>query len=130
MNRPSPRTALFVCWCLAVVVASVVDPPSGGLAATGPFGVGVDKWIHLGTYAVTAFLAGVAFRARGLRGLAGAVAVAVALGVGIELVQATLPARAFGVGDAAANALGAGGGAATYAAVRRRWPRGESPPER
>lgn len=122
MSRLPFRAVPLVCWSVAVVAASVVDPPSGSLAATGPFGLGVDTWIHLGAYAATAFLAGVALRAREVRGLLVAVAVAVALGGAVELVQATLPARTDSVGDLLANAVGALAGVTVYvAAGRRTW---------
>lgn len=109
------RVAPLVLWGLCVVVASTATPSGDGLAAAGPFGFGVDKWIHLGAYAVMAYLAAFARRARTVRGLTLAALVAAALGGGVELLQATLPARAASLADAAANALGAVVGAATYA---------------
>ncbi|SFF86777.1 VanZ like family protein [Halopelagius inordinatus] len=113
------RVAPVLCWSVAVVVASVVSPPSGGLSTAGPFGVGVDKWLHLGAYWGVALLAAVALRARGRRAFAAAVTVGVALGVSLELVQGTLPARSLDAADAFVNGVGALLGAATYALGRR-----------
>ena len=112
------RVAPLVGWSLCVVVASAATPPGDGLAAA-PFGLGVDKWVHFGAYAVTAYLAAVALRARDARRLALAAVVAVVLGGSVELLQATLPARQAGLADAAANAVGAVVGAAAYAVVER-----------
>ncbi|ELZ29842.1 vanz like family protein [Halogeometricum pallidum JCM 14848] len=114
------RVAPLVAWSLCVVVASAATPPGDGLGAAGPLGLGVDKWVHLGAYAVTACLAAFALRARDVRRLALAVLVAVALGGGAELLQATLPTRDASLADAAANAVGAVLGAAVYAVRRAR----------
>jgi VanZ family protein len=109
------RVAPVAVWSVAVVVASVVDPPS---AASGPtptlLGVALDKWVHLGTYGATAVLAGVALRAREARRLSLVVLYAVALGTTLELVQWTLPLRSFEVVDAVANGFGALLGTAAY----------------
>ncbi|MDS0297740.1 VanZ family protein [Halogeometricum sp. S1BR25-6] len=113
------RVAPLIVWSLCVVVASAATPPGDGLGAAGPLGLGVDKWVHLGAYAVAAYLAAFALRARDVRRVGLAALVAVALGGGVELLQATLPARHAGLADAAANAVGAGVGAAAYAAIRR-----------
>lgn len=112
------RAAPVLCWSLVVVAASVM-PPSGGLSTPGPFGVGADKWLHLGAYWGVALLAAVGLRARGRRTLVVAVALGAALGGCLELVQATLPLRAFDAADALVNGVGALLGAATYAVWRR-----------
>ncbi|SFR38306.1 VanZ like family protein [Halogeometricum rufum] len=116
----SVRTLVLVGWCVAVVVASVIPAPTGGVASPGAFVVGLDKLVHFGAYGVTAFLAAFALGARDARGLAVAVLAAVALGGGVELVQTTLPTRTFGLGDLVANAVGALSGALVYVAVERR----------
>lgn len=113
------RVAPVVCWAAVVVVASVMPASGGGLSASGPFGVGVDKWLHLGGYWSVTLLAAVAVRARGRRTLCLAVAFGVALGAGLEFVQAALPTRAFDPADAAVNGVGAVLGAATYVLWRR-----------
>ncbi|QIB73162.1 VanZ family protein [Halogeometricum borinquense] len=114
------RIVSFVCWCALVVIVSAVPVQSGAPVSAGLFGLGLDKVVHFGAYAVTAFLAGVALRARDVRGLALAVVVAVVLGGGVELMQAALPTRTFSLGDAAANIIGAVCGAAAYRLVSRR----------
>ncbi|MFC6826654.1 VanZ family protein [Halopelagius fulvigenes] len=119
LDRPRlRRVAPVLCWATVLVVASVI-PASGGLSAPGPFGVGADKWLHLGGYWSVTLLAAVALEARGRRTLLLAVAFGVALGAGLELVQAALPARAFDPADAAVNGVGAVLGAVTYVLWRR-----------
>ncbi|SFR35555.1 VanZ family protein [Halogeometricum limi] len=125
MSRPRShlrRVGPVACWSLVVVVASVVSPPGSGPAEATPtalptlLGVGVDKWVHLGAYATTAFLGADALRARDTASVALAAVAATALGGGVELVQASIPARSFSVADAVANAVGAALGAGAYSA--------------
>ncbi|MEF8841606.1 MAG: VanZ family protein [Haloarculaceae archaeon] len=105
--------ALVVGFAAAVLLASVVDPPTGtgaaGAAVTVPraLGLPLDKWVHAGTYAVLAGLLCRATNARAAWVVLLAAGVAVSYGAAIEVVQATLPARSFEVGDLAANAVGA-----------------------
>jgi VanZ family protein len=111
---PSPPR--WLRWLAVVVVAgglfvaSVVTPPSGGIPELGPLGlVGFDKWLHTAGYAglgAVLFLALVPSR-RSERALLVAVALAAVYGVGIELVQGPLPARAADPTDALANSVGA-----------------------
>ncbi|WP_299262508.1 VanZ family protein [Halorientalis sp.] len=102
------RTVPAICDAAAVLVASVADPPAGGLAPTGPLGlVGVDKWLHAVGYAVLAALLAYALWATTARQIATAVGITVTYGAGIEVVQAFHPLRAFGAGDLFANAVGA-----------------------
>ncbi|MFC7156736.1 VanZ family protein [Halomarina halobia] len=114
------RRALVVLWAGYVLVASTVDPPSGGLPPIGPLGlVGLDKWLHALAYAAMALLVAYALAARTPRTLALAVALTAAYGAGIEAVQAFLPLRAFDPADALANAAGAALGAAAWSALTR-----------
>jgi VanZ family protein len=108
------RYALALGVALAVLAASVVDPPgSGGPTPLGPFGLlGADKYSHATAYLAVALSLGWARRAGTPRALLIVAAVATAYGAGIELVQAPLPARSFDLADAAANAVGAGIGTA------------------
>ena len=110
-SDPRVGYALFAFAAAAVLVASVVDPPSGTAPAAAiprPLSIPLDKWVHAGTYAVLAVLLCHATRARTTRAvLVAAVAVA-AYGFAVELVQWTLPARSFELADAAANAVGSG----------------------
>lgn len=70
-------------------------------------------------YAGLGFAFASAVRARGRDEVAAAVLAAGAFGAGIELVQAVLPYRSFGVADAGANLAGAVlGGVVWVAAVR------------
>lgn len=103
--------ALVAGFASAVFLASVVDPPTGaaGAAATvpRPLGLPLDKWVHAGTYAVLAGLLCRATDARTAWVVLLAAGVAASYGAAIEVVQATLPARSFEVGDLVANAVGA-----------------------
>jgi VanZ family protein len=116
------RAVPAACYAVVVLVASVVDPPAGGLTPTGPLGlVGIDKWFHVGGYATLAALLSYALWATTGRRHAVAVGLAITYGAGIEVVQSFLPYRAFGVGDLLANAVGAGlAGLALWLASRRR----------
>jgi len=118
-DRRAARYAPAVGFASYVFVASVVDPGTAGewLSST-LFGVGLDTWLHLGTYAVLACLLGFARDATTARALVLVVIVVAAYGAGVEVVQALLPARAFDSGDAAANAVGAGAGAACWRGLR------------
>jgi VanZ family protein len=103
--------AVFAFAAGAVLVASVVDPPTGtatAAAAPRPLGIPLDKWVHAGTYAVLAVLLCHATRPRTNGAVLLAAVVVASYGFGIELVQATLPARSFELGDAVANAVGSG----------------------
>lgn len=124
-GRGVPRRFRWVGVALvaaAIFYGSVVSAPGAGMPSLGPFGVvGLDKWLH----------------ALGYSGLAGsvvyalatdrnpttaavlAVALAVTYGVGIEFVQAAIPARHFSLADMAADAVGAGLGAGVVAVLSR-----------
>ncbi|SDF01049.1 VanZ family protein [Halorientalis regularis] len=120
---PGPVRALpAVCYAVVVLVASVVDPPAGGVAPTGPLGlVGVDKWLHAVGYATLTLLVAYALRATTGRRIALAVALAVAYGGGIEVVQTLAPFRVFSLADMLANAVGAGlAGLVLWVETRRR----------
>ena len=128
MTRPVPlvdrrlRAALVVVLAAVVLIASVVDPPSTG-GPTTLFGVGADKWLHGVAYAGLAAAVGYArLDGTGLdgRALLAVFLLVTAYGFGIDLVQAPLPARAFDLADAAANAVGAGLGTAPYLWLRGR----------
>lgn len=111
-----PTPPKWLRWSAVVVVASglfvasVLTPPSSGVPELGPLGlVGFDKWLHTVAYAS---LSGVLFLAlatsrRPRRAFVAAVVLAALYGVGIELVQAPLPARAADPTDALANTFGA-----------------------
>lgn len=70
----------------------------------------LDKWRHLlgyATLAVTLAYATADWETRSLVLFVGVVGVAALYGIGIEVVQATVPHRLFSVADAWANVLGA-----------------------
>lgn len=107
------RYGLAVGVALAVLLASVVDPPGAGPTPLGPFGlVGADKYSHAAAYLAVAWSLAWARRATTPRTLLVVAAVAAAYGAGIELIQATLPARSLDPADAVANTVGAAVGAA------------------
>lgn len=119
MRRLRPLDALPVAVALLILVASVVDPPSGGASGLGPLGVvGVDKYYHAAAYAALASTVAWARGRSTLRALVLAVLVATGYGFGIELVQSTLPARSFDLVDALANAVGATLGATAWRVAR------------
>lgn len=129
MNRPRVsvlarplRLAVAGGVALAILVASVVDPPGAGSPAAQPVaGIPLDKWLHALAYAglaTTLAYASVPERGRRLRVLVGVVLLAAGYGLGIELVQATLPYRSFDLLDALANTVGATVGALPWFGVR------------
>lgn len=102
------RYGIVAVYAGCVLVASVIDPPSGSLDAAGPLGlVGFDTWIHVLAYSILGAGVAVALGSRRRRAALVAVLVATAFGVGIEFVQTTLPARSFDPLDMVANGLGA-----------------------
>lgn len=95
----------------AVLYASVLDSPGGGLPALGPLGlVSLDKWLHaLGYAALAGVLASALAPGRSPARVAALAALfAVAYGVGVEFVQAPLATRHFSVADVVADGVGAG----------------------
>jgi VanZ family protein len=121
-----------VAWAAAVVISGVL-PIQGVVHAVAE---GRDDLLaaagHFVSYAVLAFLLAIALDDWRLsrRAVLGAAALAVALGVAIELVQAALPYRDCQLGDALVNAAGAVLGLAAFSAAARararrpRWRRG------
>jgi VanZ family protein len=125
------RVPAPVRWSVVVAVmgfifySSVVEPPSGALPPMGPFGVvGLDKWLHVAAYAGLATTVAYALAAHDVAAWLVAVlafGVALAYGLGIELVQSSLPHRDFSLLDLLANALGSAVVAVWLAG--RRWAR-------
>ncbi len=124
-GRRARRVA--AAWLLVIVAASVVDPatilellgasPTAG--ADGAGGASAFTAAHLVAYGVLTWLLvdGVGPNMRGLRAVLAAIAIAAAVGVGVELLQAPLAARTASVTDALVNGIGAiaGGGLRTVA---------------
>jgi len=126
---PRTRAASVALVSGGLFLASVVDPGSAGVGTAteslGPLGlVGVDKWGHAAGYAALALVGtfALAHRVDTARPwpLLAVVAVVAAFGAGIEVVQATLPARSFDVADMAANTTGALLAVAAWSLVVRR----------
>lgn len=118
---------LAAVWTLLVAAASVVDPAAGlelvGASPTaggGRAGAVAFAAAHLLAYGVLAGLLVDGLGGRGRRAVVGAVALAAAVGVGVEVLQAPVAARSASVADALVNAAGAAGGAGVRAAARRR----------
>jgi len=122
-SGPRPRLRLPLVpraarWGLALAAAgllfyfSLVPPPGSGAIPRGPLGVlPLSTWLHFAGYAGLAVA--VAYAMTGSprpdwQVVAVAFGAAVAYGVGIELVQATVPVREFSYADMGINALGAG----------------------
>lgn len=109
---PTVRWALVGLVATVALVASVVDPggavPGVAEAAGSHSVLGVDKAYHFAGYAILGATLAYALAPRGatLPLVAGVVLGVASFGFSIELVQATLPYRAFDLVDAAANALG------------------------
>lgn len=105
-----------------VALVSLVHAPDV-IARTGPLGlVGVDKWIHAGSYALVAFLVGYAVRAPDKWTMLAVATGAVILGAGVESIQGTIPWRTQETADVFANAAGAVLGGLVWNATWRRLP--------
>ena len=120
-----------VAWAAAIVVFGVL--PTQGVVHAVAEGRGGDELLtsagHFAAYVILAFVLAVALDDWRLsrRAVVGAAALAVSLGVAIELVQAPLPYRDCQLRDALVNAAGAALGLAVFsvaARARARRPRG------
>lgn len=114
------RLPLFPRWVRLSLVAavmglilyySVIPVPGSATFRTGPFGVlGLSKWLHLLSYGGLAATLAYAFHDSSRptwQILAVVFLVAVGYGVGVEVVQATVPERTFSPQDMLVNATGA-----------------------
>ncbi|RLM90175.1 hypothetical protein D3D02_05225 [Halobellus sp. Atlit-38R] len=126
--------SVAAAWTLVVVLASVVDPaailgpaagegPAQNIGATAAVGMDVYTVAHLVAYGVLAWLVGVWLESgsadsNAVRTALVAVGVAAAVGVGVELLQIPVAARAGSVTDAVLNVGGAVTGVTARAAVR------------
>lgn len=117
------RVAGAAAVALVILFASVIDPPSTG-APVVFLGIPEDKWLHALAYAGLASALAYAALTPGdrvtRRALGVALLLAAAYGIGIEGVQAFLPARSFDLLDALANTVGAVVGTAPWLGVRGR----------
>jgi len=112
-----------VVWAVAIVVFGVL-PTQGAVHAIAE-GRGGDDLLtsagHFAAYVLLAFVLAVALDDWRLsaRAVLGAAALAVSLGVAIELVQAPLPYRDCQLTDALVNAAGAALGLAVFSVAAR-----------
>jgi VanZ family protein len=121
-----------VAWAAAIVVFGVLPTQGAVHALSGGWDDLSTAAGHFAAYALLAFVLAVALDDWRLspRALLGAAAIAVGLGVAIELVQAPLPYRDCQRGDALVDAAGAALGLAAFSvaararARRSRWRRG------
>ncbi|MEI6449848.1 MAG: VanZ family protein [Actinomycetes bacterium] len=120
-----------VAWAAAIVVFGVL--PTQEVVHAVAEGRGGDELLtsagHFAAYVILAFVLAVALDDWRLsrRAVLGAAALAVSLGVAIELVQAPLPYRDCQLADALVNAAGAALGLGFFSAAARaraRRPRG------
>jgi VanZ family protein len=119
---PAPiRWGLVTLVAGVILYSSLIEPPGAGLAPAGPFGlVGLDKWLHALAYGALAAVLAVALARDALAALVLVVCLAIGYGIGIELVQATVPERSASALDAAADACGALASVAGWRALARR----------
>ncbi|MGN8213704.1 VanZ family protein [Halococcus salifodinae] len=107
----SLRYGLVVVVAAVILVGSVLRPDPAAAPTMGPFGVvGADKWTHAFAYAgLTATLLYASVSSdRGSSRIALAVVLVVGFGIGVELVQWSIPYRTASAADALADAVGAG----------------------
>jgi VanZ family protein len=94
---------------IGVLSVTTVTPQEPVLLDGPPLDLALDKWRHLVAYAAlggSLAYATADWDWSGRRLAALVIGVAVAYGIGIEGIQAVLPYRYFGLGDAAANTVG------------------------
>ena len=109
----------------AILLASVLPRSTGAAPPVGPGPanlVGADKWLHGLAYAGLALALLYALSATDRpfpQAVALTLGLAVAFGLGVEIVQAPLPSRQFDTLDAVANAVGASIAATVWMAGRR-----------
>ena len=121
MRGPRAWRVAAALWAAALVVFGVL-PTEGVVHAIAE---GREELIssagHLASYVLLAFVLAVAVDDWRLsrRAVLGAAALAVCLGVAIELVQAPLPYRDCQLGDALVDAAGAALGLAVFSAAAR-----------
>lgn len=122
MDRRTRRQLPAVAFALVLLVTSLVPlPETGEPVLPSPLGIGLDKWVHAGSYGLLTGLLAWARRSRTVVGVAALAALAVGYGAGIELLQGLVPSRGTSAGDFSANAVGAAvAGLAWLAFVRRR----------
>lgn len=134
MARQLPVVERWIRWLAVAVVAvgilwASVTRPTAVRDVLGPLGiVGFDKWLHAVAYAVLAVVLGYALVEWDATVAAiGVLLAAMAFGLGVELLQSTIPYRTFSRWDLLANGVGATVVAVAWRAIAprlrvRRWP--------
>lgn len=114
MARQLPVVERWIRWLAVAVVAAAilwasVTRPTGVRGVLGPLGiVGLDKWLHAVAYACLAVVLAYALAEWDATAAAvGVLLAAMAFGLGVELLQSTIPYRTFSWWDLLANAVGA-----------------------
>lgn len=110
---------------IGILIASLLSPPVDVGSSLGPLSVvGADKWAHAigygllaGTLAIA--LGGGSFSERMVIALA--FGLTMSYGLGIELLQLTVPRRQFDLFDLVANGAGAVVAVTGWWVVLRRW---------
>ncbi len=104
---PAPtRYTLAGGFAVAVALASILHAPDP-IANDGPLGLmGIDKWIHVGSYALLTYLLAFACLAERAWAFVVIALASVAFGGGVELVQSTIPWRTMEFADVVANSAG------------------------
>lgn len=116
------RYALTGGFAMAVVVASMMHAPADPFARQGPLGLfGIDKWVHVGSYALFAALLAYAYFAQTALALLTIAATTILFGIGVELVQSTIPWRTMEFADVVANSIGAVIGLVVWRAALARY---------
>lgn len=107
---PTPaRFSLVSVFAIAVVIASVMKAPAAPFAKLGPLGLfGIDKWVHVWSYALFTFLLAYAYLASRVRVLVVIATASILFGTGVELIQSTVPWRTMEFADVLANTAGMG----------------------
>lgn len=113
---PRPLRYAGVLACAAVVLYGSVTAPGDG-DPLRLFGIGIAVYLHLVAYAGLTGAVGYALLAADRRALLLAAGVATLYGLGVELLQGTLPYRSMAATDVLLNAAGAAAGAALWRLV-------------
>ena len=105
-SPPPPHQSLIIVfwWCALIGTTTFSLLPNMGPPTTPVFDIGLDKFIHLGTYLLLALIPALFF-SQG-KALAGSLVLVATLSIGIEFAQNMVPGRLFSLGDVVANMIG------------------------
>ena len=111
------KQIILTWWCALITVTVVSLQPNMGPPTTPLLGIGMDKFIHLGTYLLLVAVPAVIFNSGRLIVLS--VLLVATMSIGIEFAQNLVPGRLFSMGDVIANMTGVFLGTATGLYFRR-----------